>query len=46
MQKRDRFELVRVGGAIAIPEVLRDLGADANSIISAAGLSPKRRKNQ
>jgi hypothetical protein len=32
MQSPDRFELVRVGGAIALPEILRDLGADPNAI--------------
>jgi AraC-like DNA-binding protein len=35
------LELIRVGGAIAIPEVLHDLGADADAIIRAAGLSPE-----
>ena len=41
MQNYDRFELGRVGGAIALPEILRDLGADPNAIVSAAGLSPE-----
>jgi AraC-like DNA-binding protein len=39
MQSRNLFELGRVGGTIALPEILRDLGADPNAIISAAGLS-------
>ncbi|SDR64279.1 Helix-turn-helix domain-containing protein [Rhizobiales bacterium GAS113] len=40
-QKRRRFELARVGGAIAIPKILDELGADANAVIDAAGLSPE-----
>lgn len=39
-QKR-RLELTRVGGAIAIPKILRDLGADANAVIDAAALQPE-----
>jgi AraC-like DNA-binding protein len=31
--------LVRVGGATAIPEILRNLGADADRVIGAAGVS-------
>jgi AraC-like DNA-binding protein len=33
------LELVRVGGATAVPEMLRDLGAEADAVIGAAGLS-------
>jgi AraC-like DNA-binding protein len=38
MRNRRNFELIRVGGAVAIPEILQDLGADAAAIISAVGL--------
>jgi AraC-like DNA-binding protein len=41
MRRRDRLELTRVGGAIALPRILRELGADANAVIGAAGLSPE-----
>ncbi|MFI4997054.1 MAG: AraC family transcriptional regulator [Hyphomicrobiales bacterium] len=41
MQNRRRLELIRVGTAIAIPGVLRNLGADADSVIGKAGLSPE-----
>jgi AraC-like DNA-binding protein len=37
----NQFALIRVGGAISIPEVLRDLGSDAHSVFRAAGLSLK-----
>ena len=39
--RTNQIALIRVGGAIAIPEVLRDLGADAPSVFRAAGLSLK-----
>ena len=39
MQRRDRLELTRVGGATALPAILRDLGADASAVVGVAGLS-------
>ncbi len=41
MQRQDGLELIRVGGAIALPAILRDLGADAEAIIANAGLAPE-----
>ena len=41
MQRQDGLELIRVGGAMALPAILRDLGADADAIIAAAGLGPE-----
>ncbi|SDR23472.1 AraC-type DNA-binding protein [Rhizobiales bacterium GAS191] len=38
MRNRRRLDLIRIGAASAIPEVLHDLGADAQSVLSAAGL--------
>lgn len=34
----ERLALTRIGGAVAIPAVLRELGVDADSIIQAVGL--------
>jgi AraC-like DNA-binding protein len=41
MRRQDDLELIRVGGAMALPALLRDLGADADAVIAAAGLSPE-----
>ncbi|MBV8426934.1 MAG: AraC family transcriptional regulator [Hyphomicrobiales bacterium] len=41
MQRRDGLELIRVGGAMALPAMLRDLGADPTAVIASAGLDPK-----
>jgi AraC-like DNA-binding protein len=41
MQRQDGLELIRVGGAMALPAMLRDLGADADAVIASAGLGPE-----
>jgi AraC-like DNA-binding protein len=41
MQRQDDLELIRVGGATALPAILRDRGADADAVILAAGLTPE-----
>ena len=41
MQRRDGLELIRVGGAMALPAMLRELGADAEAIIAGSGLDPE-----
>jgi AraC-like DNA-binding protein len=40
-QDRGGLELVRIGGAIVIPQILAELGANPTPIIGAAGLSPE-----
>ena len=41
MRRQDGLELIRVGAAMALPALLRDLGADADAVIASAGLSPE-----
>ena len=41
MRNRRSFELIRVGGAVAIPEILQGLGANTATILSAVGLDPQ-----
>src|SRR5271169_1130330 len=41
MRNRRHFELIRVGGATAIPEILHGLGADLKAIMSAVGVDPE-----
>ena len=40
MTRPSALNLVRVGGATAVPDILRNLGADADRVIGAAGVSP------
>ncbi|MBV9135667.1 MAG: AraC family transcriptional regulator ligand-binding domain-containing protein, partial [Hyphomicrobiales bacterium] len=41
MQRHDGLELTRIGGAVALPAIFHDLGADFAALLARLDLNPK-----